>query len=1652
MRHLATSLASLLFCAPAFAQEVPLIASYSMEPNADAKVLSDAGPLHIEGGVRSGAQIVEGGVRGSALYVKGDGDQSQARVWKGGLLNRIGSPLTISLWVKPEKLPKSDAAILAKRDAAWQNAPFEIDISPDGNLGVNLNNGAKWAGIWLGKTFKVGHWTHVAITHAPNGEIVIYVDGKEKKRQKFAGSLAGNDNALAFGFMQNQNFPGGARAPFAGWIDEVRFYAAVLTPQQIVADKDGTLTATRAAKESDFAAPTHAVTLRLARYDSFESFTNGRGFVNDRAERVAGSDAVDWPALMLGDQPIWNKDAEETQFLALRDGDAARSLFQRPDDDVIAPGDHWLRPLKGFLHRDVYTNDRTARADENQYQLWGFPVEIRGAGEADVRDVVLKNGGVEIYRNAGPLHSLTLLLPQNQSGKPYELSVAGRAPVKFDVGLKPIVPGDPKNELKPLDLTLPGAPQITVANAKPVFEDAGEWQADLKRVLLARAAGQTTDVLPARRAEAAKLVAGGADAPTLLAFYAMEPDADDAAKLADLGPLSFDGTLQDDATFAAGGQRDNTLQLGGGKARASAKIKPLDAPIDELSVSLWVRLDEMPRGGKPAILVTKRPAPYVSAPFSLEVNEKGALGLNLYDGKWTNFGGKKSLDLGNWHQVAFSYGAGDAAVLYLDGAEIGRKKMSETPLEGNGQPVTFGYEENADFQGGGRSGLVGALDEIKIYAAQLSPAQVQSDFEGTLIARAPDGIAAPKVAAAPQIVPPRAAKGSVRSSHAPDGIAAPKSSPPRAQIVPDGDCSRAPHASWLDAIGIQVPRSPVEIYSVSLPHGMSGGHFIRSAHGPDPKFFDKGKRFPGSADDYANYLAQTGYDRVFEQVGDGTLNDSDGARSFDTLAKALKKRGIQLGLTPDVDWKRPFLGHPNVAFFAYNIPDWHAPLYRGLQLASQRLDKVGNFAGVSIGADGGTGYVPFWDWAPPNPGTPWSEAYLNQIGDANPPAPKFLGGQSSTRDYLNYIAKQDETAQSYGYFARAVREAAPDATTTIGSYGPGGVGSRGGFPWATNPGKALFQDLPTLQVYDWDETLAHKPLYNLSSLDRLQSYYPDKPAWALMDDFFLKFGKQSRWRAFALALTRGVTAIGPNWIAQPSGDQARPEKVADEKELYAWIHRNGGVYAHTKPLAPVGILYVNGQSLLRRFNQKGDDKISDAELLAGSHDGKTREALFLCLASGWPAKLITPEEWKRGLPPEMKTVLLTGLTPTDGTWNWSDGLETQLKAFVQSGGRLLLDNESVLPAGVNGVKTHLQIRSYITQGDSGAHGLSPDKTALLFARNAANIPLLRAAMQGQSAPIASLSDQTIWAVPHQTGDVTYVTVVNAAVKPGQSTADAFVPQTATLKWNTDKPIYDVNRGEKISVEAAQKVDLTGDAVALFAVPNAPITAPVVSFAPGDDGFYRANVGVGARGVPVEIEISQGGQSATIYGASGNPFALPARVGTAANFQVAATELLSGQKATATLAVKAAPIQAAIAPAIRAFAARKSVPLTLALTPEQAKDPQFSALAAKLRDFYRRAGRTVQIGSVDTDQNGGIVVGLQPTRTMQKYPQWQTVEADVVLFGTPQSNVLLFDQSRGGLLDGDGAQVTFSPFVGEYQALNFMGDAASLAAQVAAAMR
>ena len=115
--------------------------------------------------------------------------------------------------------------------------------------------------------------------------------------------------------------------------------------------------------------------------------------------------------------------------------------------------------------------------------------------------------------------------------------------------------------------------------------------------------------------------------------------------------------------------------------------------------------------------------------------------------------------------------------------------------------------------------------------------------------------------------------------------------------------------------------------------------------------------------------------------------------------------------------------------------------------------------------------------------------------------------------------------------------------------------------------------------------------------------------------------------------------------------------------------------------------------------------------------------------------------------------------------------------------------------------------------------------------------------------------------------------------------------------------------------------------------------------------------------------------------------------------------------------------------------------------------RFKSWQRASKQFYSNRGRIVSIGTIEPND---VIESLQPLNPTRHFPQWKTIDADLVLLGSPRDNILLFDQMRGDLLPTEDVQqlgratlnVTYSPFVGEYQALNILApDAAGLAAGV-----
>ncbi|HLL88407.1 MAG TPA: LamG domain-containing protein, partial [Tepidisphaeraceae bacterium] len=548
------------------------------------------------------------------------------------------------------------------------------------------------------------------------------------------------------------------------------------------------------------------VRVRLARFDQPIGFAAPGQFTRQPATRVAGPDAIDFVSLALDGRPLFTGDdtAEATVPLAVP------TANDPPGAHAVTPGDH-----RFTIARDVTGTprlraaSRTLRATEDGgLEVWGFPVLIRGTGDADVRDVSLAIGGRTIYENPGPLRSLTLVLP---AAAGYRLSVAGRESQPFDVGLQPLTPGDPRNVPITLDLTLPGGGQrVVVTNAAVLapFPNAAEWDADQQ--LLARAAAYER----ARRGREP-------DAVPLLASYPMEPQPTDADRFADVGPLGLDGRLTEGASLVDGGRAGRALRFAFEKSRGVVDPHPrLDNLTDALTATAWVKFDAYPTGSKhpggtTTFIVTKRAGWLAGKPWSLGVGDDGRLLAAGTDqaGEWSIESPPQAVKLGQWQHVALTYRAGGAATLYTDGVEVA-SKLAPRPLKPNDEPLVFGGEVGFEGPGGGRQVLNGLVDDVRLYPIALAPQQVLADRDGTLRTAA----AAPTTAPSP-LPEPFAFDRRVRSMN--------------------------------DYLGLEVPRSPVQNYTLSLPNGLSGGHFFASDHNADTANGGHPWSHVGAAEEYA---------------------------------------------------------------------------------------------------------------------------------------------------------------------------------------------------------------------------------------------------------------------------------------------------------------------------------------------------------------------------------------------------------------------------------------------------------------------------------------------------------------------------------------------------------------------------------------------------------------------------------------------------------------------------------------------------------------------------------------------------------------------------------------------------------------------------------
>lgn len=120
--------AALSGCAPAFAQQVPLVADFPMEKVGDTS--PDRGPLNLELKVQD-ATVVPGKI-GNALRF--DGKDSLARI-RSESLDKMGSFFTITMWAKIERFLADNRAYLVQKgdNTGWQ---FGVGTGGQGTVTV----------------------------------------------------------------------------------------------------------------------------------------------------------------------------------------------------------------------------------------------------------------------------------------------------------------------------------------------------------------------------------------------------------------------------------------------------------------------------------------------------------------------------------------------------------------------------------------------------------------------------------------------------------------------------------------------------------------------------------------------------------------------------------------------------------------------------------------------------------------------------------------------------------------------------------------------------------------------------------------------------------------------------------------------------------------------------------------------------------------------------------------------------------------------------------------------------------------------------------------------------------------------------------------------------------------------------------------------------------------------------------------------------------------------------------------------------------------------------------------------------------------------------------------------------------------------------
>jgi hypothetical protein len=218
------------------------------------------------------------------------------------------------------------------------------------------------------------------------------------------------------------------------------------------------------------------------------------------------------------------------------------------------------------------------------------------------------------------------------------------------------------------------------------------------------------------------------DCPTPLAAWDFEKvlaDADGTLhKITDATGNGFDATGSGVA-LVADGLRGQAAKFDG---QSCLRVDdPVMFNLQSVTLSLWIKPDTVK--GRHGLLGKRYAA--TSAPYILSLWDGGIeFEGTEADGKWSfNFRSAAAVPEGRWSHLAAVVTQGKGVTIYCNGQVVGEKENTGTHV-GNLEPLVFGRDAWGGLpnQQDPPAFYLGLMDEVKLWARALTPAEVQAEY------------------------------------------------------------------------------------------------------------------------------------------------------------------------------------------------------------------------------------------------------------------------------------------------------------------------------------------------------------------------------------------------------------------------------------------------------------------------------------------------------------------------------------------------------------------------------------------------------------------------------------------------------------------------------------------------------------------------------------------------------------------------------------------------------------------------------------------------------------------------------------------------------------------------------------------------------------